>query len=97
MKFTKIKVNEKNLLTECFISGVFSFSGNLDLLPSHQKNTTPILIATTGHSKESLFLTYFNKREDKDANADSFMNFYEAISKDIEAKAKDKPAQMNVV
>lgn len=43
---------------------------------------TPILINITGHSKESLFLTYINKREDKDANADLFMQFYEKLNKD---------------
>ena len=43
---------------------------------------TPILINITGHSKESLFLTYINKREDKDANADLFMQFYEQLNKD---------------
>ena len=37
-----------------------------------------ILINITGHSKESLFL----KREDKDANADLFMQFYEEINKE---------------
>jgi integrase len=42
---------------------------------------TPILINITGHSKESLFLTYINKREDKDANADLFMQFYEDLNK----------------
>ncbi|WP_394776760.1 phage integrase SAM-like domain-containing protein [Flavobacterium sp.] len=41
---------------------------------------TPILINITGHSKESLFLTYINKREDKDANADLFMQFYEKLN-----------------
>lgn len=48
----------------------------------YKKIPTPILINITGHSKESLFLTYINKREDKDANADLFMKFYEDINKD---------------
>lgn len=43
---------------------------------------TGVLIGITGHSKESLFLEYINKREDKDANADLFMKFYEQINKD---------------
>src|SRR5690606_39020129 len=36
----------------------------------YKKIPTAILINITGHSKESLFLSYINKREDKDANAD---------------------------
>ena len=45
---------------------------------------TPILMNITGHSKESLFLIYINKREDKDANADLFMKYTETINKDNE-------------
>lgn len=48
----------------------------------YKKIPTPILINITGHSKESLFLTYINKREDKDANADLFMKFYEDLHKE---------------
>ena len=48
----------------------------------YKKIPTAILIGITGHSKESLFLTYINKREDKDANADLFMKFYEDLNKD---------------
>jgi hypothetical protein len=53
----------------------------------YKKVPTAVLIGITGHSKESLFLTYINKREDKDANADLFKKFYEGID-------KDKPTQM---
>ncbi len=49
---------------------------------------TGVLIGITGHSKESLFLEYINKREDKDANADLFMKFYEQINKDKEPQLK---------
>ena len=49
---------------------------------------TPILINTTGHSKESMFLKYINRREDKDANADLFMQFYEQLNKDKAPKLK---------
>jgi len=45
---------------------------------------TSILIATNGNSKESLFLTYINKREGKDANADLFKKFYKDLNKDKE-------------
>ena len=54
----------------------------------YKKIPTPILINITGHSKESLFLTYIQKREDKDANADLFMKFYENLNKDKEPQLK---------
>lgn len=63
----------------------------------YKKIPTPVLIGITGHSKEILFLQYINQREDKDANADLFMKFYETINKELETKANEKPAQMNVV
>ena len=47
-----------------------------------------MLIGITGHSKESLFLTYINKREDKDSNADLFMKFYEDLNKDRKPEMK---------
>lgn len=56
----------------------------------YKKIPTAVLIGISGHSKESLFLTYINKREDKDANADLFMKFYEDLN-------KDKKPQMRVV
>jgi len=52
---------------------------------------TGVLIGITGHSKESLFLEYINKREDKDANADLFMKFYEQINKDKKPEMKLLP------
>jgi integrase len=54
----------------------------------YKKIPTPILINITGHSKESLFLTYINKREDKDANADLFMQFYKELHKDKQPQLK---------
>lgn len=63
----------------------------------YKKIPTPVLIGITGHSKESLFLQYINQREDKDANADLFMKFYEDINKELEIKANEKPAQMKVI
>jgi integrase len=56
----------------------------------YKKIPTAVLIGITGHSKESLFLTYINKREDKDANADLFMKFYEDLN-------KDKKPEMRIV
>ena len=56
----------------------------------YKKVPTAILINITGHSKESLFLTYINESEDKDTNADLFMKFYEDIH-------KDKTPQLKVV
>jgi integrase len=54
----------------------------------YKKIPTAVLIELTGHSKESLFLTYINKREDKDANADLFMKFYEDLNKDKQPQLK---------
>lgn len=56
----------------------------------YKKIPTPVLIAITGHSKESLFLEYINRREDKDLNADLFMQFYETLH-------QDKKPQMKVI
>lgn len=54
----------------------------------YKKIPTAVLITITGHSKESLFLTYINKREDKDANADLFKQFYENLNKDKQPQLK---------
>ena len=54
----------------------------------YKRIPTAVLIGITGHSKESLFLTYINKREDKDANADLFMKFYEDLNKDKKPEMK---------
>jgi integrase len=54
----------------------------------YKKIPTAVLIGITGHSKESLFLAYINKREDKDANADLFMKFYEDLNKDKKPEMK---------
>ena len=48
----------------------------------YKKMPTAILINITGHSRESMFLEYINESEDKDANADMFMKFYEDIHKE---------------
>lgn len=66
----------------------------------YKRMPTPILINITGHSKESLFLSYINKREDKDDNANLFMKFYEGIQKDIQKeilKSQNKKAEMTVI
>lgn len=54
----------------------------------YKKMPTAILIGITGHSKESLFLEYINKRVDKDANADLFAMYHEQINKSKEPKMK---------
>jgi integrase len=56
----------------------------------YKKIPTAVLIGITGHSKESLFLTYINRREDKDSNADLFKKFYEELH-------KDKAPEMKVI
>lgn len=72
----------KLITTHCFRR---SFATN-----NYKIYPTALLIAITGHSKESLFLSYINKPEDKDANADLFRKLYEDLN-------KDKPAQMEFV
>ena len=42
----------------------------------YKKMATPILITITGHSKESMFLKYINRQEDKDENAKLFLQYY---------------------
>lgn len=75
------------------------FYPKCDLITSHsfrrsfatnyyKKIPTPVLIGITGHSKESLFLEYINRREDKDLNADLFMQFYETLHQDKEPQLK---------
>jgi hypothetical protein len=54
----------------------------------YKKIPTAVLIGISGHSKESLFLQYINKREDKDSNADLFMKFYEDLNKDKKPEMK---------
>jgi integrase len=68
------------ITTHCFRR---SFATNY-----YKKIPTAVLIGITGHSKESLFLEYINKSEDKDSNADLFMKFYEQMNKDKEPKMK---------
>ena len=82
---TKRKVLDKYPKHELITSHSFrrSFATNY-----YKKIPTPILITITGHSKESLFLQYINRREDKDANADLYMQFYEQIQKEREPKLK---------
>ncbi|MFV5699636.1 phage integrase SAM-like domain-containing protein [Flavobacterium sp. ZT3R17] len=91
VKGTKLntKTNRKEL-------GMFP---KYDLMASHcfrrsfatnyyKKIPTAILITITGHSKESLFLTYINKREDKDSNADLYRHFYEDLHKNKQPQLK---------
>lgn len=70
------------ITTHCFRR---SFATNY-----YKKIPTAVLIGITGHSKESLFLTYINQREDKDSNADLFMKFYNDLH-------KDKAPEMKVI
>jgi integrase len=48
----------------------------------YKRIPTAVLIGITGHSTESMFLKYINQRDDKDANADLFMDFFEKMNKD---------------
>lgn len=44
----------------------------------YKKVPTPVLMAITGHSKESVFLNYINRQEDKDENAKLFMKYLDS-------------------
>ena len=57
--------------THCFRR---SFASNY-----YKKIATPILMTITGHSKESMFLKYINKQEDKDENAKLFLQYYKQL------------------
>ena len=54
----------------------------------YKKIPTAVLIGTSGHSKESLFLQYINQREDKDSNAELCIKFYEDLNKDKKPEMK---------
>ncbi len=88
-KKLNIKTNRKEL----------GFFPKYDLVSSHcfrrsfatnyyKQMPTGILMTITGHSKESLFLSYINKREDKDANANLFMKYFETIDREIKSNLK---------
>lgn len=57
---------------------------------------TPLLMATTGHSKESLFLYYIGEREDKDADAKLFFKYAMVFEKERQEDNK-KNLKMKVV
>lgn len=94
---TKRKVLKEYPKNELITSHTFrrSFATNY-----YKKMPTAILINITGHSKESLFLSYINKREDKDENANLFMKFYKDIKKDIQKEideSKNKMTKLTVI
>jgi hypothetical protein len=68
-KYPKYKL----IASDCFRR---SFATNY-----YKKIPTALQIGMTEHSKESLFITYINKREAKNANADLFMKFYKDLNK----------------
>lgn len=49
---------------------------------------TPVLMEITGHSKESTFLVYINKKQDKDSNANLFREYWEKIHENKEPQMK---------
>ncbi|MDM1092095.1 phage integrase SAM-like domain-containing protein [Myroides odoratimimus] len=54
----------------------------------YKKMPTPIIMGITGHTQENIFLKYINQRQDKDANADLFMSFFEKITSNNEPQLK---------
>lgn len=57
---------------------------------------TPLLMVTTGHSKESLFLDYIGEKEDKDADA-KLLYKYAMIFEKERQKQKKKRSKMQVI
>lgn len=77
-------INEKTGLRELKEDNKYKFITSHSLRRSfatnfYKKIPTPILINITGHSTESMFLKYINKRSDKDSNADLFMDYFNKI------------------
>lgn len=67
-----VKLPKYNFITShCFRR---SFATNF-----YGKVPTPILMGITGHSEERVFLKYINKRQDKDANAKLFSDYFEKM------------------
>ncbi|MDM1530947.1 site-specific integrase [Myroides odoratimimus] len=54
----------------------------------YKKMPTPIIMGITGHTQENIFLKYINQRQDKDANADLFMTFFEKMNSNVEPQLK---------
>lgn len=54
----------------------------------YKKMPTPIIMGITGHTQENIFLKYINQRQDKDANADLFMSYYEKLNSNNEPQLR---------
>lgn len=54
----------------------------------YKKMPTPVIMGITGHTQENIFLKYINQRQDKDANADLFMSFFEKMNSNNEPQLK---------
>lgn len=54
----------------------------------YKKMPTPIIMGITGHTQENIFLKYINQRQDKDANADLFMSFFEKLNSNNEPQLR---------
>lgn len=50
----------------------------------YKQMPTPVIMGITGHTQENIFLKYINQRQDKDANADLFMSFFEKMNSNNE-------------
>jgi integrase len=88
-KFIDESINRKKLDFYHKHELITSHSFRRSFATNYYKNIpTAVLIGITGHSKESLFLSYINQREDKDTNADLFMKFYEDLNKDKKPEMK---------
>lgn len=91
-KVTKLYSKYKLITSHCCRR---SFATNY-----YKKVRTSVLRLITGHSKESLFLTYIGVEEDKDANAKLMLRYAEIMDKEIkdqkEKEKKNRKAKMKV-
>jgi integrase len=63
----------------------------------YKKMPTPLLMATTGHSKESLFLAYIGEKEDKDADAKLMYKYALIAEEERRQELKKRKQQQKTV
>ena len=62
----------------------------------YKKIPTPVLMTVTGHSKESLFLAYIGKKEDKDADAKLMMKYALIVEEERRKELEDRKKKQKV-
>lgn len=86
-------INSETLKRELVTMPKYNFITSHSLRRSFATNfykqmPTPVIMGITGHTQENIFLKYINQRQDKDANADLFMSFFEKMNSNNEPKLK---------